>query len=346
MRLSGWATGVATATALMAFAAGTAAAETILRYAEYGPDRGTTAELLRAFGEEIEAGTNGEVKVQFVFGGALINAKDVLRGVGDGVADMGTAVGVYTPSELFNFRVGDLPIGIDDPWVGVTAMYELAHSNATIRAEFEQQQVVPIANFSTTELILVCREPFERLEQFDGMKVRANPPHATAFEAFGSTTVSMPFPEIYQSLDRGLIACAQTYWGSIEPYRHYEVAKYVTTLDFGQNLGFGVVMNKRRFDALPAEQRQVIVEAGRKLTQDYARQAIESNAEVAARLEKENGVEILQISADDRERLLEAGRATIEQFKEKGDPEVFEAFSALMLKYEAERKEKGYPWTR
>ena len=224
----------------LALCAGMASAKTTLTFAQYGPDRGWQAEVLKDFAAQIEEETGGEVTVRITYGGALVATRDVLRGVSDGVADMGTAIGVYTPAELFNFRVGDLPIGSVDPWVGMSAMMELTDTNETVKGEFDAQNTVFLADFTTTEVVLSCTEPVDSLDDFQGMKMRANPPHSLAFEAFGAVPVSVAITDVYQSLDRGLITCAQTYLPTIIPYRQYEVAKHVTTLDFGQNLAFGL----------------------------------------------------------------------------------------------------------
>ena len=111
-------------------------AETVLRFAEYGPDKGPRAQALHWFADELAKRSDGRLKMQINFGGSLIKAKGVLKGVASGIGDLGTIVGVYTPTELLNFRVGDTPSGNDDTWVGVRAAYQLATENATVQAEF------------------------------------------------------------------------------------------------------------------------------------------------------------------------------------------------------------------
>ena len=111
MRLSALIAAVGAAATLTFGINATASAETVLRFSHFGPERGYRAETLHIFGKEIADKTGGELQVQFTFGGALLSGKNTLRGVADGVADMGTVVGVYTPAELYNYRVGDLPIG-------------------------------------------------------------------------------------------------------------------------------------------------------------------------------------------------------------------------------------------
>ncbi|WP_372044791.1 C4-dicarboxylate TRAP transporter substrate-binding protein [Tistrella bauzanensis] len=338
--------GLTLASALPALAVPAAAAGQTLTYSDYGTERGVQGIALTKFAEQLQDMTDGDLKLRITFGGALIALRDVLRGVGDGVADMGTVVAVSTPIELFNFRVGDLPMGSSDPWVGMKVMQELAATNETIKREFAAQNVRLIANFTTTAVVLICTEPVKTLADLNGRKVRANPPHSLAFEAFGAIPVSVAFTDVYQSLDRGLIDCAQTYIPAIIPFRHFEVAKHVTILDFGQNLGFGAVMNERSFQRLPADRQATLLKAASDLATASARLNVETTASARTQLEAAYGVTFHALSADDHARLLDAGKITVDAFLDKGDPAVLEQFQALQATYQAEFEREGYPWAR
>ncbi|MEN2977630.1 C4-dicarboxylate TRAP transporter substrate-binding protein (plasmid) [Tistrella bauzanensis] len=323
-----------------------AAARTSLSLTQYGPDRGWQADLLKAYAERVREASGGELDIRITFGGALIAAKDVLRGVGDGVADLGSFIAVYTPAELFNYRVGDLPVGSTDPWVGNASMMELARTNPVVKGEFDAQNTVLLANSTATEVVLICKEPLTALDQLDGMKLRANPPHSLAFETFGAVMVSVTTPDVYQALDRGLIACAQTYVPTILPYRQYEVAPHVTMLDFGQNLAFGLVMNKRKFERLTPALQQVLVQAGEAYSVDYARHSLESFNQIKTELASDHGVTFHTLSDADHDRLTAAGQDTVEAFLDRGDPGVLQQFQALQKTYTAELQADGYPWAR
>ncbi len=99
----------------------------MLRYAEFGPNRGMREPLHRWLADEIEQRSQGRLVLRTSFGGSLISAKNVLRGVSAGVADLGTIVAAYTPAQFERYRVADLPVGEDDPWVGLRAAIEEQH---------------------------------------------------------------------------------------------------------------------------------------------------------------------------------------------------------------------------
>ena len=331
------------ATGILALSATTLAAET-LRYAEFGPNRGWREQVHAYLAEEVSARTNGELEIQSTFGGALIKARDVLRGVGDGLADMGTIVGVYTPQQMANYRAFDIPSGNDDPFVGLAAAYEVATTNPTIQADFDEMNVVYLGNYTSSTVLLACKDPVTALSDLDGLKVRANPPHADVFKASGAVVVSMPFPEVYQALDTGIIDCAQTYWSAIFAYKHQEVATNITALNWSQNMGFGLVMNKESFERLSSEHQQVLRDIGYDATMLAAELAIGSTKAIRERILSDEAVTLHTFDAENQAALIQAGRDTANSFK--GDPAVLDAYLAAVETYEGVLADQGYPWAQ
>src|SRR5690625_2217995 len=117
-----------TARAAMLVGGVTAEART-LTFSDYGPNQGVRAKALEWFADQVQERSDGDLKIQFYWGGSLLSGKDTLKGVGDGVADMGTVIGFFTPRELETYNIiGDYP-GNGDVWVGLRAMYDFANEN-------------------------------------------------------------------------------------------------------------------------------------------------------------------------------------------------------------------------
>ncbi len=319
-------------------------AQTTLNYSHYGPDRGDSAALLKQFAEDVSKATNGEVQIRITFGGALLSTRETARGVASRVADLGTFISAFNPAEFANYSVVDLPINPSDPWVGVQAAMELVETDPVVAAEFDAMNLKLLANFTAGPIIFMCRDKVDSLAAFDGAKFRIQPPHAQQFAEFGVISVSVSTPEVYQSIERRYIDCAQGYITAMIPYRQYEVAKYVLEVDQGQALGFGAVINKDVFDSLTEDQQKALVEAGRKLTNGYAEITVNNVKRDREALEKEHGVTFLKLSPEDQARLNAAAEVTLDKFREKADASVLDHFVELTGKYEAEQKQNGYPW--
>ena len=133
-------TAVALSAVLVFALAGEALAKT-LRYAEFGPNRGTRAEALEWFAEEVKKRSNGSLEIEFHWGKSLLDTKAALQGIRDGVADMGSVIGFFSPKVLRGYNIGDLPVDNSDVWVGMRALYALANEHPALLAEFDKAGV-------------------------------------------------------------------------------------------------------------------------------------------------------------------------------------------------------------
>ena len=127
-----------------------AAAETTLILGEAGPNRGARAVALQSFVDDVSARTNGEVKIDVQWGGALFKANAAAQSIADGVADLGTVIGVYFPQEMVGYGIADLPVLNSDAWVGMRATDELMRRSSAIKANLANQNLVYLGTFTTS----------------------------------------------------------------------------------------------------------------------------------------------------------------------------------------------------
>ena len=333
-----------TVAAAALFAAGTAMAETTLRFSDYGPNRGARAAALEWFANELETRSDGELKIEFFWGGSLLGGRDTLGGVGSGVADMGTVVGFFTPKELQLYNIGDLPVDNSDIWVGMRAMYELSGTNEAMTKEFSDAGVHYLTNYSTGPVQLICRDEVKTLADLDGKKIRASGPYGDTLEKLGVEIVRMSQADVYQALDSGLIDCNQNYYYAMQAYKQYEVAPYALELDWGQNMSFGIVVNEATYEGLPDDQKQVLDEVASDFI-DHLAAVIEDDSSTS-KTAMEKGVDGKSLTVNtldqaDREKLLDASQAAIDEWVTRtggaGEP-VLAEYRDLIEKY---RKEEG-----
>ncbi|MEC7765116.1 MAG: C4-dicarboxylate TRAP transporter substrate-binding protein [Pseudomonadota bacterium] len=306
----------AIAATLIAAGSGAAYAETVLRFSDYGPNRGSRAAALEWFAAELDERSGGDMKVEFFWGGSLLGGRDTLSGVGDGVADMGTVVGFFTPKELELYNIGDLPVENSDIKIGMRAMYDLSRDGA-VKDEFAAANVHYVTNFSTGPVQLICRDEITSIEDIDGLKIRASGPYGDTLKRLGAEIVSMSQADVYQSLDSGLLDCNQNYYYAMVAYRQYEVAPYVLALDWGQNMSFGVVMNQFTYDGLSDENKAVFDEVSADFI-DYFAEDLEQ-VDAKARADMEAGIEgasitVTELSEADRAKLVETSAASIDDW--------------------------------
>lgn len=271
-----------------------AVAQTVLRFADYSANRGTRAQEQMWFAEELEKRTEGRLKVEFHWGGALVGATNMLDGIGSGVASMGAVTAAYFPQQLYSYGVGDLTLRVPDEYVSSMALYDLVKTDPQINAEFERANVVFIANYTTGQVQLICKgEPLTSLDGLKGKKVRYIGDYGKLFSAFGATTVAVPLPEVYQALDTGLVDCSVTYGYTILSYKLEEVADNLLEIGWGAVQANGILMNRQQFDALDPKDQEILIALGEEFTDRMAKAIRAANREVLDKLpEGVNGHQI------------------------------------------------------
>jgi C4-dicarboxylate-binding protein DctP len=78
----------------------------------------------------------------------------------------------------------------------------------------------------------------------------------------GMTLVTIPWADLYNALERGVVDGCWSIWSSMVEERHYEVLKYYTALDWlwGTN---NVVVNKEIWEELPQDIQEALMKAGK-----------------------------------------------------------------------------------
>jgi TRAP-type C4-dicarboxylate transport system substrate-binding protein len=326
-----------------------------LRYAEFGPNRGTRAEALKWFAAELEKRSGGSLKVEFHWGKSLLGTKAVLKGVGDGVADMGSVIAFFDPKKLRTYNIGDLPVENSDSWVGMRALYTLATTNAAFQKQFAANKITYVSNYTTGPIQLICTKKISTLADLKGVKLRGSGPYGKTFGDLGATVQRMSQPKVYQALDSGLIQCNQNYYYSMKAYKQYEVAPHVAELNWGQNMGFGIIMNKKSYDSLSAKEQKIVTSVGSDFIDHLAEKMMKGlsvdKAAMSAGIDGKK-ITVTNLPSNERAQLLAAGKKYVKAWIDGANKdglnglEIMANYQSLIAKYDAVRKSKGYPWGR
>ncbi|WP_410218796.1 C4-dicarboxylate TRAP transporter substrate-binding protein [Paracoccus sp. (in: a-proteobacteria)] len=337
---------------LMAALAGAASAETVLLYGEPGPNRGARAEATQWFADQVAELSEGDLRLDITWGAALFSEKAAVQSLRDGVADLGSVIGVYFPQEMVAYGIADLPLQNPDPWVGMKATDALMRNNEQIKANLAAQNLVYVGTYTTSAVQMGCKGPaVSSVDQLTGKKVRGVGAYGQTFRDLGATLVDMTVYEAYQGLESGLIDCTQTYSYLVKALKFDEVFDSYTFIDWGQIGALGILMNKSMFDGLAPEQQEVIMTAGEGLADEFGRIIEQANADSIKVLE-DAGKEIVRFSDDDRTKLNEAAQPYLDDWAKRADASgldgqaLLDEYRGLIDQYATELEEQGYPWER
>lgn len=238
-----------------------------LKFANFlGPD---AAQILanRWWAEQVEERTNGRVTVEFFHSGALLDATDTLPGIGDGRADMGYTVHFYHPGELPLSTVAELPFMVSNPQVQTRAFTKLYQENEDFQAEWEAFGVHVLHFNPSGVIILGSKDQVTSIDQVSGKQVRAVGYAAEALQERGANPVAMPAPDIYESMQRGLIDAYSSFpFEVISALQLQEVAPYVVDLGLGNYIITAAAINMELWNSMPADIQQILTELSAELT--------------------------------------------------------------------------------
>ena len=332
--------------------AGVASAQTTLIAGEAGPNRGARAAALQSFADEVAERSGGDVNIDIQWGGALFKAGAAFQSISNGVADIGTIIGVYFPQEMLGYGIADLPLENPDAWVGMRATDELMRSSAELQQNLADNNLVYIGTFTTSAVHIGCQGTAIRtVEDIDGLKVRGVGAYGDTFKDYGANMVSLSIYDAYQALDSGLIDCSQGYSYAVAALKQQEVMSSYTLLNWGQVGALGIFMNKEIYDSLDAEVQETLNVSGQAMA-DTLGELITIDNDKAIETLKSEGAEIIELPTAERQKLVEKGKPYIDEWVERANATGFDGaallseYQALIAKYTAERDEKGYPWTR
>jgi TRAP-type C4-dicarboxylate transport system substrate-binding protein len=237
----------------------TVKAETIkLTYSNFFPATHIQSKLAEQWCKEVEKRTKGKVKVEYYPGQTLTKAKVVYDGVVQGLSDVGMSVLGYTRGRFPLMEVVDLPLG----YRSGAAATKVAN---TVYEKFKDKALtdtkVMYLHAHGPGLVHTKGKAVRKLEDMKGLKIRSHGTSAKVVKALGGTPVAMPMPETYQALQKGVVDGAVYPLEANKGWKLGEVIDYAT-LDFpaAYTTTFFVVMNKDKWNALPADVKKTITE--------------------------------------------------------------------------------------
>lgn len=243
--------------------------EVTLTWAEaVGPEH-WSAKGIEAWAEAISEESDGKIKVEIAYSGALGPAPEHSTIIGDGIADFGPVYFTYEESKFpVSTWMGSLAWDHDtSPVLGdlQTLGTSLEHGfSDELRAEFEDQGLVPILpNLQAiANNALICTEPVVDLDDAKGLKVRA--PNSSIGEeatALGMTPTFISSPESYEALQRGVVDCSLSHPRDAVAFGLSEVAPHMSLSAEGGFTGFigtGVYFNEDSWEGLQPEAQEII----------------------------------------------------------------------------------------
>lgn len=273
---------------------------------------------------EIEKRTDGRVKIVLTPNGSVVPARDTPEAVAAGVLDGDfTSVNYFAGLEPAYAIMGDLISGYDTPEQmlgfckdgGGEAMMQKA-ADAVTGGEVK---VVACGPYSREAL--TARTPIRTFEDLKGKKIRSPEGLAAAvFSAAGASPVSIPFSEVFGALEKGIVDAADasayvnndaTGLQDVAPYPLYPGIHSMPSMQF--------TVSKPKWDNLTPEDQATLRGWWYDMMYAMAAKVSELDAEIAARDDASDDIEVINWSQEDRDQLRVVARKQWEDYAQKSE---------------------------
>ncbi|MCK5837856.1 MAG: TRAP transporter substrate-binding protein DctP, partial [Desulfobacula sp.] len=160
-------------------------------------------------------------------------------------------------------------------------------------------------------------KPVRTMADFKGMKLRGHGTSVMVINALGGTPVSLGMPELYSSLQKGIVQGALYPIEVNRGWRMGEVADYLTmSSSIAYTSSFYVVMNKQKWDSIPGDLQQII----RQINQEWIGkhgQAWDESDKIGLDYFKSFGHEVIELSDAESSKWKKTIAPIIDQYVEK-----------------------------
>lgn len=292
-----------------------------LTYSDLFPAMHVNGKMAAAWCKEVEKRTNGKVKITYYPGQSLTKGKEAYDGVVNELSDLAQSVLQYTRGRFPLMDVINLPLGYKSGAVSTAIINEV---NDKFKPKELTDTKVMYLHAHGPGIIHTKNTPVHKMADLNGLKIRAHGPTAEMLKCLGATPVAFPMPELYQSLQKGVVEGAVFPMEAAKGWKLAEVTKYhITCRPITYSLGFFVVMNKKKWDSLPPDVQKVIekinVEWAKKQGQAWDRIDVEGTA-----FAKKKGGVMIEIAPKEAAKWAKAVKPVqdfyLKQSKEKKVP--------------------------
>jgi tripartite ATP-independent transporter DctP family solute receptor len=331
---------------LLSAAPTAAAPKLVIKYGHVAPPFHGQTVGVEHFKRYVEEKTNHEIEVKHFPASQLGGERSLAEQVQAGTLEMAT----ITTAVLSNFvpqaAVVDLPFLFPDRR---TAYAVLDSEVRDLLFRYFPAKGFMALGWTENEFrdLTNSKRPIRRPEDLKGLKIRLmeSPVYLDTFRQLGVNPVPMPFPEVYNALQQGVIDGQDNPLYTSILMKFTEVNKYVT-ITHHILTECVQIMNLDLWNRLPDRYKKVIREAAYEVelvnrghtAQDKLALSLRKKVDKATgkvipgpsiyEEARRQGVQIIELTDEERQAFKDAMKPVYEKYRKIIGPEVFDAFMA------------------
>jgi TRAP-type C4-dicarboxylate transport system substrate-binding protein len=294
--------------------------------------------------KRVKERTSHEIEFVENWSGSAVKTTEVLEAVEQGILDFGVFCICHEAQKLAlnNFPMF-LPFGPSDPELSVKATRKVYDTHPQLNEQFtkHRQRLLTLVPFEPYNI--VSRSPINKSTDVNGKKVGAAGPNAFWVSEAGALPVSVPGPDMYTSLQTGLIESMIIFLSVMDSLKLFDVAPNFVDVSFGSMTVTSLTVNNRKFDKLPRDVQQIILEVAKEMEARGGKVTKELGDKTLANA-KSKGVNVQKVSDSDRKEWAALLTNPPKDIAIKYENESKVPMRVVMKAYIAATEAEGYVW--
>jgi len=273
-----------------------------MRWQSTWPTKDIFHEYALDYAKKVNDMTGGDLKIEVLPSGAVVPAFGLIDAVSKGNLDGGHGVLAY-----WYGKNSAMAIWGSGPAFGMDANMVLAWHNygggKALLEEIYKGLNLDVVSFPygpmPTQPLGWFKKPITKKEEFKGLKYRTVGLSIDIFTGLGAAVNALPGAEIVPAMDRGLLDAAEFNNTTSDRALGFPDVSKVCMLQSWHQSGeqFEILFNKKKYDALPAKMKAIIVNAVDAASADMSWKAIDRYSQDYIELQTKDKVKFYKTPA-------------------------------------------------
>ena len=301
---------------LLVVSCGSSSNQLVFKYGNEQPEAALRSQSMLFFKEELEKRSQGKIKVELFFGGVLGNERELMDLVATG-ALQGTRGGFFADANP-RFNLFTLPFLVDN-WDQAIRLVNSDFMKAVNQGARKQGFHIPATGISQGfRAHTNNKRPIKSPDDLKGLKMRvpSQEVYVETARAFGANPQEVPYIEVYQALQTGVVDGQDNAPSNIWDFKVHEVSKYLTLSNYATGPD-PFMVNLNWFEALPEDLQGIFNTVAEETMALSDRLNREQESEFIKLLSEK--LEVNTLSGSDLEPFRAAVEPVYQHFVEKGE---------------------------
>jgi len=224
----------------------------------HDPKTTPNAVYMQSWIDKVYEATDGKVKITLYDNSTLSAATDIGVKVAEGAVDIGWLYTSYYAGQFPLTDVINLPFqGFGDPIVSTNVLWDLYGEYEEIQKEWGDYKLLML--YGNPGMMFASADaPITSVADLAGRSMRCPAGAITdLLTTWGANPIPMPPPEVYESIEKGVISGYIFEPSGITNFSLEEVTSYYTDLPMYDG-PFALIMNLDQWNSLPKEYQDII----------------------------------------------------------------------------------------